>query len=280
MSRRVTTLGALVAVGILAVGCSKSKGGDDGLIGPSRTVTGVTIGGTAAVAEGATSQLTATAQYSDSTTSTVTGQATWTSSNPSVATVSATGLLTAVSTGTADVTATFENTVGRRTVQVSAARFRLRVQLTGITAIDTCDDFTQDLTNGEFAFQVRTVLANGSADTLTSTSGYPGNTANLSAVTFAKGGTQTLSNVETYTLDGTAGQFVRVEFRATEWDSQIVIIPPSVRWVPDDDMNNRLGAQTHSYANGTFTNLGPRAITLGPGGCQIRLNYEVTATRQ
>ena len=73
---------------------------------------------------------------------------------------------------------------------------------------------------------------------------------------------------------------MRVEFRATEWDEQIVLIPPSTRWIPDNDMNNRLGTRTHSYGNGTFGNLGPNTITIGSGGCQIRLNYDVTATRQ
>ena len=73
---------------------------------------------------------------------------------------------------------------------------------------------------------------------------------------------------------------MRVEFRATEWDTQLVLIPPSIRFVPDSDMNNRQGTRTHTYSNGNFTNLGPGSVTLGSGGCQIRLNYDVTATRQ
>lgn len=269
---------AVIGLVVLAAACSKSPTGPSDT--PSRTLTGVAVSGTTSVSEGATTQLTATAQYSDSTTETVTSQATWTSSNPSVATVSATGLLTAVRTGTVDVTATFQNMAGRRTMQVAPARFQLRVTLDGITAIDTCDDFTQGLTEGEFAAQVVTVLADGSSQTLYETTGYPGNPADPRGITLARGATRSLNAARTYTLNGAAGQFLRVEFRATEWDTQIVVFPPSTRWVPDDSLNNRLSTRTHTYSGGSFTGLGPGSITVGSGGCQLRLNYEVTATRQ
>ena len=279
MRTNVARLGVVIVVVALTTACGKSSS-NSSPTAPSRTVTGVTIGGSTTVSEGGTAQLTATAQYSNQTSETVTNQATWISSNPTVATVSATGLLTALRTGSVDVSATFQNVVGRRTVPVGAARFQVRVALDGVTAIDTCDDFTQGLTTGEFTVQVRTVLANGTGDTLAETSGYPGNPANLRVYNLARGATQSLSAARSYSLDGAAGQSVRVEFRATEWDEQIVILPPSTRWVPDSDMNNRLGTRTHSYGNGSFSNLGPGSITLGSGDCRIRLNYDVTATRQ
>lgn len=271
----------MVGIGVLALttACGESSS-NPSPTGPSRTVTGVTIGGSTSVSAGGTAQLTATAQYSNQTNEPVTNQAAWTSSDPTVATISATGLLTALRTGSVDVAATFQNVVGRRTVQVGAARFQVRVALDGVTAIDTCDDFTQGLTTGQFAVQVRTVLANGTGHTLYETEDYPGNPARLRVLNLARGATQSLTATRTYTLDGTAGQFVRVEFRATEWDEQIVLIPPSTRWIPDSNMNNRLGTRTHSYTNGNFSNLGPGSITLGNSGCQIRLTYDVTATRQ
>lgn len=277
MNIDVTKLGmaGVAALALSALACGKS----DTATGPSRTVAGVTITGAATVVEGATAQLTATAQYSDQTSTDVTNQATWASSNPAIATVSTTGLLTGRATGTVDVTATVDNLAGRRTVRVDPVRFRVGVRLTGVTALDTCDDFTQDLTNGEFAFQVRTVRADGSTTTMVETAGYPGNANNPSGVTLGRNGTRTLTDVANFTLDGAAGQFVRVEFRATEWDEQIVVFPPSIRWVPDDSMNNRLGTRTHAYSNGNFSNLGPNSITLGASGCQIRLNYDVTATQ-
>jgi hypothetical protein len=280
MKTSVTKLSVVVGAILVMAACGKSSSGSGGSpTGPSRTVTTIAIGGPTSVDEGGTAQLTATAQYSDQASEVVTNQATWTSSDPAVATVSATGLVTAVRSGSADISATFESVVGRRTLPVAAARFSVRVALVGVTALDTCDDFTQGLTNGEFAVQVRAVLADGSIFTMVETPGYPGNPSDPQGYTLARGATQSLSNARTFTLDR-AGEFVRMDFRATEWDSQIVIIPPSTRWVPDNDMNNRLGSRTHAYSTGGVSNLGPNAITLGSGGCQIRLNYEVSATRR
>jgi hypothetical protein len=274
--------GAALALAVAAVGCGESPtsptpiGGGGG----SRTVTGLTIGGSVTVSQGGTSQLTATAQYSDQTSDTVTSQATWTSSNPAVATVSATGLLTAVGTGSADVTATFQSATGRRTVQISAARFDLRVELSGLTAIDTCDDFTQGLTEGEFAYLVTATTPDGATTTLSSTTNYPGNANQVYEVKLARNETRSLSAARTFNLTAEAGQFVRMTFRATEWDDQIVLIPPSVRFVPDDNMNDRSITRTHAYGNGTWSNLGANSLTLGSGSCSVRLNYTVTATRQ
>lgn len=278
MKTSAARLGMWLAMVALTAACGKSS--ESTPTGPTRAVSSVSIGGATSVSEGGTTQLTATAQYSDSTSESVTSQATWTSSDPTVATVSATGLVTALKTGPVDVSATFQSVVGRRTMQIAAARFQLRVALDGVTAIDTCDDVTQGLTEGEFAVQIRTVLTDGTSHTLYETDGYPGSLTELRGFKLARGATQGLNGNRTYTLNGTAGQFVRVEFRATEWDTQLVLIPPSIRFVPDSDMNNRQGTRTHTYSNGNFTNLGPGSVTLGSGGCQIRLNYDVTATRQ
>lgn len=278
MKANVLRLSVVTGAILLAAACGKDSGSQS-VTGPSRTVTTVTIGGPTTVAEGGTAQLTATAQYSDQASDTVTNQATWTSSNPAVATVSATGLVTALRSGSVDISATFESVVGRRTLPVEAARYSVRVALEGVTAISTCDDFTQDLTNGEFAVQVRAVLADGSIFTMEETAGYPGNPSRPQGYNLARGATQSLSSARTFTLDG-PGESVRIDFRATEWDEQIVIIPPSVRWVPDGDMNNRLGSRTHAYGSNGVGNVGPNAITLGNSGCQIRLNYNVSATRR
>lgn len=63
-------------------------------------------------AMGGSSQFTATATLSDGSTQNVTSQAAWTSSNQNVATVSATGSVTAVSGGTARITATYQERSG------------------------------------------------------------------------------------------------------------------------------------------------------------------------
>jgi hypothetical protein len=281
--RRNGTVWVVITVAVvLSTACGKSPTEPSGTGGGnSRTVASVAVAGNVAVSQGGTSQLTATAHYSDQTTETVTSQATWTSSNPAVATVSATGLLTAVTTGTADITATFQSMAGRRTATISAARYLLELDLGGFTALDTCDDFTQGLSQGEFATSFVAVRADGSTDTISQTTGYPGSPSNLSYHSLGRNETFTsTASDRTYTVSAEPGQFIRVQFRSTEWDSQIVIIPPSTRDVPDGDMNDRSLSRTHSFSNGAWTGLGPNTLVLGSGGCSIRANYTITATRQ
>ena len=127
------------------------------------------------------------------------------------------------------------------------------------------------------------LVAVGSFSTVLADTGYPGNPSGsrLSGATRLRTGQVVgLSDEMTLTLPGAAGQFARVEFRATEWDEQIVLIPPSTRWVRDDSMDDRLGTRTHTYVNGAWSNLGNNSITLGPSGCRLRLDYRVTASRR
>ena len=284
MTFHTTRLSTLVlGLAVLTAACSKSPtspsdGGAPGG-GNTATVTSVTVSGTLSVSEGSTSQLTATANMSDGTTMNVSNQATWATSNSTVATVSGTGLVTGVRNGTADVTALYRGQTGRQTLQVAAARYRLSLTVQRITALDTCDNFTQGLSNGEFATRVLSILPNGSQSTLNQTTGYPGNPSNLRVYNLGRGASRTLNISRTYTLDGAAGQFLRLQFSATEWDEQVVVFPPSTRWVRDSNMNNRSVTRTHTFRNGAFSGLGPNTLTIGNSSCGIRLSYTLSATK-
>ena len=73
------------------------------------SVLAVAITGTFSLTSaGQTSQLTATAALSDATVQNVTGTATWSSSSPAIATVSAAGLVTAVGSGTATISVSYQ----------------------------------------------------------------------------------------------------------------------------------------------------------------------------
>ncbi|HEY0703080.1 MAG TPA: Ig-like domain-containing protein [Candidatus Acidoferrales bacterium] len=63
-------------------------------------------------AVGQSEQLTATANFTDGSTLDVTNSATWTSDTPAVATVNSTGLVTAVNTGSAGISATYQGVTG------------------------------------------------------------------------------------------------------------------------------------------------------------------------
>jgi hypothetical protein len=101
--------GAVLAAGIIAA-CGSSPTSSTPAAPVS--VASVSVAGTAP-AVGATAQFTATATLSNGTTQSVTSQAGWQSSNTAVATVSNAGLVTAVSGGSADITATYQNVTGR-----------------------------------------------------------------------------------------------------------------------------------------------------------------------
>ncbi|MEZ5318093.1 MAG: Ig-like domain-containing protein [Vicinamibacterales bacterium] len=283
MTYRIVRHGIVaIAIAAFATACSKSPTGPSGSNGGGNTasVTSVTVSGTLSVTEGSTSQLKATASMSNGQTQDVTGQATWRSADTTIATVSGTGLVTTLKPGTTDITAAYQSQTGRGTLQVKTATYRVSVTAQSITVLGTCDDFTQGLTVGEFAIRVLAIAPGGVQRTLSQTREYPGNPDNLYDFQLGEGASATLNDSTTFTLPGESGQFVRVQFNATEWDNQIVIIPPSTRKVHDDNMDDRSTSRTHSFTGSTFSSLGPNTLSLGNSSCGIRLNYSVSASQQ
>ncbi|MCC7043204.1 MAG: Ig-like domain-containing protein [Acidobacteria bacterium] len=274
--------GVAIFVVATASACADSPGQPSPIVPPvvAPTVTNVVVTGDLAVTEGTSTQLTATATMSDGSERNVTSQSTWTSGNTSVATVSGTGLLTSVAAGAVDITAVYQGRTGKATARVGTASYRFELVVESVTALDTCDDFTQGLANGEFAVRALAVETDGGQTSLVNTGSYPGNPDSLRVFNLGRNESQPINARRTFTVPGRGGEFVRLQFNATEWDEQIVVLPPSTRWVPDGDMNNRSSSRTHTFANGTFNNLGPNTLTLGNSSCGVRLNYTVTATRQ
>jgi hypothetical protein len=281
----------LVALAAMTAACS---GGGDNPVAPSPppggggggggavTITAVAVQGAETVERGATAQLRAVAERSDGTSQDVSAQAMWRSSNPAVATVSEAGLLTAVASGSADISAEYDGKAGRRTVSVSVPLWSVRVTLSSLVVTESCDDFTQGLNDAELAYRIGVVLPDGRESVFANT-GYPGSAqgSELSGVRrIRQGEVVSLSANPVFRLPGDAGQFVRLELRATEWDEQIVLIPPSTRWVRDGRMNDRLGSGTHRFSGDGWTGLGNNSIALGTSGCRVRLDYRVNAERQ
>ena len=92
---------------------------------------------------GSSSQLSATASLVDGTAQYVWPNATWQSSNAAVATVSAGGLVTAVSPGTARITATYQGRVGSFGVLVQPTVASLAVSgVTSLTALGSATQLT------------------------------------------------------------------------------------------------------------------------------------------
>jgi hypothetical protein len=103
---------------------------------PSPTTSAVQVRATGDASQplepGQTRQLTATATLSTGTTSDVTSQASWLSSAPAVATVSAAGVVTALTEGDAEISATYQSVRG--TAAVGVRRLRCAVTITPATA--------------------------------------------------------------------------------------------------------------------------------------------------
>ena len=115
MLNRMCVLAWLVA----ATACGGSSNSSPTSVPP--TVSSIAITTTASIATvavGQTIQLTATAALSNGSTQNVSTQATWQSSNQPVATVSSTGLVTSITTGTANISATYQGKIGTLTISV------------------------------------------------------------------------------------------------------------------------------------------------------------------
>ena len=110
MKSRLAALGISVVLAACGGGGSNPTAPSTPSQPTQPTVISVTVSGTAAFsAVGETRQLTATATMSNGSTQNVTSQATWQSSNVAIVTVNASGLATAVGSGTASITATYQS---------------------------------------------------------------------------------------------------------------------------------------------------------------------------
>ena len=128
-------LSALVA-GVCAVGlwaCSGGNGPATPAAPAAPTVVSVILSGTAPRI-GATAQLSARATMSTGTTQDVTSQATWQSSNPSIAVVNSTGVVTGMSVGESDISATYQTVRGVLHVSLQPPTFTLTGTITDATS--------------------------------------------------------------------------------------------------------------------------------------------------
>jgi trimeric autotransporter adhesin len=119
----------------------------------------------------------ATGTYNDASTKNLTDSTTWTSGDDSVATVSSTGLVTAVSSGTASITATSGRISGATTVSVTLANLK-SIEVTPTTVSITSGE-TQD-------FVATATLEDGSSVVITADVTWT--SSNTSTATIASSG--------------------------------------------------------------------------------------------
>jgi uncharacterized protein YjdB len=173
------------------------------------TVTSVTLSSvmvsptTASKVVGTTQQLTATCTYSDGTSRDMTSQATWSSSNTGVATVSTSGLVTAVSAGSASITASNGGKSGSASIEVTAATLNSiavipaspsivvgatqQFTATGTYSDSSTHDITAQVTWSSSSTATATIVSSGLA------TGVAAGTATITATLGGKSGTSTLT---------------------------------------------------------------------------------------
>ncbi len=182
------------------------------------------------IAKGIVQQLQATGIYSDGTSQPLTGMATWTSSNAAVADVSdgsgSRGQVTAISMGTADITARVGMISGKSTVTVTVAN---------ITEIQVSPTNPMVLINGTQQFQAIAVFSdfttrNVTGDGLTTWSSSNGTAASVSNAFGSKGQARGLaSGTSTITANymGAMGSSTITVSSATVTSIQVTPTNPS-----------------------------------------------------
>ena len=117
-------LGVVVVALAVSWSCGSSPTSTTAPSSSSATVSSLLVSGATSLSGvGQTVQLTATATFSNGTTQNVTATTTWQSSNTGVATVTSGGLVTAVTSGSVTLTATYQGKTATATVAIAISSF-------------------------------------------------------------------------------------------------------------------------------------------------------------
>ncbi|ARV44886.1 hypothetical protein BCV50_07530 [Bacillus subtilis] len=212
------------------------------------TLTGITIEPTSVILPaGNTQQFTVTGQFSDGSTQDLTDQASYLSSNTNVVTVDNNGLATAVSSGTAQITAAVNSFTAIASLEVQAA-----VTLIGITIEPTSVVLKVEETQ---QFTVTGRFSDGSTQDVTEQASYASSNPNV--VTIANTGLATAVALGSATITATADGFTAI----ATLNVHTIVVPPL-------DMS---GA-TSVFSSSAFLYTGENPIQTGvqPGTIELR----------
>jgi uncharacterized protein YjdB len=199
---------------------------------------------TASVAAGKTQQFTATGTYSNGTTQNLTSSVIWTSSATSTATINSGGLATALTTGTATITAASGTISGSATLKVTAAVL-VSIAVTPTTA-SVAAGYTQQ-------FTATGTYSNGTTQNLTTSGSWTSSNASVATIKIHTGLATTL-DPGTSTITATSGT---ISGSATLTVTAAVLTSISV--TPGSASiakgTNQQFSATGTYSNGSTQNL-------------------------
>jgi hypothetical protein len=212
--------------------------------------------GAPSIANGTTTQFTATGTYSDDSTKDVTAQVTWTSSDDKVATIAANGLATAAGAGMADITAKLDQVSGTAKLTVTTATLEA-IEVTSadawlpkgmkeqFTATGIFSDLTkQDLTKLAMWASSEPVMtiSNNDADRGVATAAAEGKTVITATFMGVSGSAEfqvtgaTLAGVAVTPFNPTIAKGTKLAFYATAIfsDNSLMNVTPLVMWKSSD----------------------------------------------
>jgi uncharacterized protein YjdB len=148
----------------------------------------------ASIADGTSTQFTATGTYTDSTTQDLTATASWSSDAPLIASVSSTGLVTGEDVGLANITASVGPVSGTNSITVTSATL-VRIDVTPLTASIARGTQQQFVATG--------VYTNGTTQNLSSTASW--NSATTATATVSSVGLASALNIGTSVISASSG---------------------------------------------------------------------------
>jgi uncharacterized protein YjdB len=158
---------ATITATITESGANISNSATVTVTAPVPTVTGITIApATLSLQIGATGTLAVTGHYSDSTTAAITSGITWSSGTAAVASVSTAGVVTALTAGSATITASVTGPAGALTAQATVTVAAAAVVLTSIAVSPTTLSVAAGATHA--ALTVTGTSSNGAMAAITS----------------------------------------------------------------------------------------------------------------
>jgi uncharacterized protein YjdB len=242
------------------------------------------------ISVGSNHQFRATGRYSDGTSYDITPQVTWGSSNPSVATVNKSGLATAVTAGTATITASLGTVLGNRTLAVTSLLSFISVtpdnpiMPAGSYKLFTATGTYSDGTSNEIRNQVTWSSSNAAVAKVSHSGMVTAVAAGLATITATQGSISgetiltvtplTLSSISVTNPNQSMPAGVTQQFRATGIYSEGTIsdITTQVTW----SSSNPSVATVNSSGLVTAVETGTATITATFGGISGNTVLKVT----
>ncbi len=214
---------------------------------------------------GKKSRLQATALYADGAEGAITGQVVWASLTPGVVTVDAEGVAVGVKYGEASIQASFGAQAGKLNTLVLGRPVEVTVYVDSFDCVADCDDTLNG--KGDFVYRVKLdTYGSGPQSQTYETAGYPSSSGELK---LGPGEQHSINKFQTFNLRDQPIDEITVSLHAVEWDTFSK---------KDDRLPETGAAEGFQWTEASLWGSAPgkHTLTLGSGGCVVRLVYDLS----